>query len=115
MPVVSPRYGRCQHCKLFFRPRCVLSDGQLTYCHDKARHCKRHIDGSFILLPEGTHAEPELEHGLAKRLLDSANASDERNAKVFVCRQCAPTNPNAQAGSNRLLSFNGLRSHLKEK
>ncbi|KAH9941639.1 uncharacterized protein BXZ73DRAFT_41589 [Epithele typhae] len=75
------------------------------------RHCKRHVDGSFILLAFGATANPPLEHGLSQRLIKDSAAKAECDEKVFICRHCERLNAN----ETRLFSFNGMRSHLKEK
>ena len=70
-----------------------------------------------MLLPEGVNAEPGIEHGLADRLIQGSAAAAERDEKVYVCRHCAPPKDvgGGEAATTRLMSFNGLRSHVKEK
>ncbi|KAI0642671.1 hypothetical protein C8Q79DRAFT_983413 [Trametes meyenii] len=99
------------------------------------RHCKRHEESAFTLLPEtaGPDAAP-LEHGLTAKLLSGgAKFAAQRDMKAFSCRHCAhgtlPPNtadPDTTADGDQestglisqrpnLMNFNGLRSHLKAK
>ena len=70
-------------------------------------------------MPDGASAEPGIEHGLADRLLKGSSAAGaERDEMAFACRHCAPPKDSAGgdgAAAVRLMSFNGLRSHVKEK
>ncbi|RDX44438.1 hypothetical protein OH76DRAFT_1421421 [Lentinus brumalis] len=79
------------------------------------RHCKRHVDCSFTLA--NGPVEPPIEHGLAKKLLKvSRDTTPERDQKVFVCRHCTkPHSSTSEPHPPRLMTFNGLISHMKEK
>ena len=46
--------------------------------------------------------------------MKDSKAAAERDAKIFVCRHCAVPHLSGTSPT-RLLSFNGMRSHLKEK
>ncbi|KAI8976707.1 hypothetical protein BD414DRAFT_555115 [Trametes punicea] len=113
---------RCSACSLSMAVRSV------------AYHCKRHEEISFTLLPATEVSElSAIEHGLALRLLEKSNeAASERGRKMYGCRHCArrsmPATADAasdassgQEGMDRAqlkpkwMSFDGLRSHLKEK
>ncbi|KAI0738968.1 hypothetical protein C8Q80DRAFT_1261904 [Daedaleopsis nitida] len=74
------------------------------------RHCKRHEDCTFKIVD--TPADPPLERGLANKCM----TGDEVNSgKVYGCRHCVLAANPADPPPLRLLTFNGLRSHLKEK
>ncbi|KAI0676457.1 hypothetical protein C8Q78DRAFT_997613 [Trametes maxima] len=99
------------------------------------RHCKRHEESVFTLLPEvAAPGSAPLEHGLTTKLIQGgAKFAAQQDMKVFSCRHCVHDTvpPNAaepdttangdQEGTGlvpqrpKLMSFNGLRSHLKEK
>ncbi|PIL23445.1 hypothetical protein GSI_14756 [Ganoderma sinense ZZ0214-1] len=82
-----------------------------------ARHCKRHDDCSFTLLPADAPGLRPVEHGLTKKLMaSSSEAARLRDLKAFGCRHCERSAAEAVAGhQNKMFSFNGLRSHVKEK
>ncbi|KAI0822999.1 hypothetical protein BC628DRAFT_1456205 [Trametes gibbosa] len=85
-----------------------------------ARHRKRHEACAFTLLPEwGESDERILEHGLTAKLMKMATASQTpRDRKIYACRHCKsiPTDHQMQHERRlKLMSFDGLRSHLKEK
>ncbi|KAH9899324.1 hypothetical protein C8Q73DRAFT_787215 [Cubamyces lactineus] len=113
---------QCTACKLTMDVRGV------------GRHCKRHDESSFVLLtPEDVMNIDPPAHGLSTELLKtSAEAASQRDEKAFGCRLCmvqfffGTTDGGATAGSEegkskrtpykpKWMSFNGLRSHLKEK
>ncbi|KAI0356088.1 hypothetical protein OH77DRAFT_1402228 [Trametes cingulata] len=110
---------RCASCSLNMDVRSV------------ARHCKRHEDTTFTLLPESAvpAAHPS-EPGLAATLLSkSPKSSAERDKRIYHCRHCnlepSPRGTSTAAATGqptssvqaeaKSMSFNGLRSHLKEK
>ncbi|KAI0716520.1 hypothetical protein C8Q76DRAFT_724657 [Earliella scabrosa] len=74
------------------------------------RHCKRHTECTFALVD--APAKPPIQHGLTEQLMSSSAA----NEKVYGCRHCAHASSASQDQQpKRLLTFNGLRSHVKEK
>ncbi|KAI0760220.1 hypothetical protein C8Q74DRAFT_1451228 [Fomes fomentarius] len=75
------------------------------------RHCKRHQDCTFAVVDAPT--EPRIEHGLVKRLLSSSDAALD---KAYGCRHCVhECSVSKDQPPLRLLTFHGLRSHVKEK
>ncbi|KAH9855350.1 hypothetical protein C2E23DRAFT_725022 [Lenzites betulinus] len=77
-----------------------------------ARHCKRHEACNYKLLPESD--EHILEHGLAAKIMEESDTvlNPQRYKKTFACRHCKPI---PAGGQPKLMIFDGLRSHLKEK
>ncbi|KAM5534010.1 hypothetical protein V8D89_012330 [Ganoderma adspersum] len=82
-----------------------------------ARHCKRHVDCSFTLLPADSSGLRSIEHGLAKKLLaSSAEAAKLRDLRAYGCRHCERSAAEAVTGhQHKMFTFNGVRSHVKEK
>ncbi|EIW55199.1 uncharacterized protein TRAVEDRAFT_74096 [Trametes versicolor FP-101664 SS1] len=87
------------------------------------RHCKRHEECAFTLLPEtSVSGERLLQHGLtAKLMAHTTEAASQRDEKAYGCRHCRPALTSDQEPATqiqfipKLMIFNGLRSHLKEK
>ncbi|KAI0327210.1 hypothetical protein GY45DRAFT_1428245 [Cubamyces sp. BRFM 1775] len=112
---------QCTTCKLTMDVRSV------------GHHCKRHDEGSFVLLPAEDIADIEPPaYGLSAKLLEtSAEAASQRDEKAYGCRLCMAqfvfVASGGSAGTDgdqnskraqyrpKWMSFNGLRSHLKEK
>ncbi|TBU43901.1 hypothetical protein BD309DRAFT_959585 [Dichomitus squalens] len=98
---------QCQSCSCVMDVRSV------------ARHCKRHVDCSFALLPVDTPPAQPIEHGLTRKLMRPiSEAAQARDLKLYGCRHCARAASEAVTDNKqlrKLFSFNGLRSHLKEK
>ncbi|OSD01490.1 hypothetical protein PYCCODRAFT_1503536 [Trametes coccinea BRFM310] len=111
---------QCTQCSLTMDARSVL------------RHCKRHEECAFVLLAsEAAAGVPPIQHGLAASLLYKSSAL-KQDEKVYGCRHCSvrPVRAAANGGSAtagdeeqsilvqlrpKWMTFNGLRSHLKEK
>ncbi|CDO70471.1 hypothetical protein BN946_scf184569.g14 [Trametes cinnabarina] len=98
------------------------------------RHRRRHQECSFALLSaEEAPALPPIEHGSTSVLLQkSPQGTAKRDEKVYGCRHCSVRPARTAAGGSsstagdqeqakivqvrpKWMSFNGLRSHLKEK
>ncbi|KAI1787577.1 hypothetical protein LXA43DRAFT_896027 [Ganoderma leucocontextum] len=96
---------QCQSC------HCVMD------VRSVARHCKRHVDCSFTLLPADTPGLRPIEHGLTKKLMtSSAEVARLCDLKTYGCRHCERSAKGAITGhQHKMFSFNGLRSHVKEK
>lgn len=75
------------------------------------------------MLPEiSVSGERLLQHGLtAKLMAHTTEAASQRDEKAYGCRHCRPALANDQEPATqtpfipKLMIFNGLRSHLKEK
>ncbi|KAI0654549.1 hypothetical protein C8Q70DRAFT_925466 [Cubamyces menziesii] len=113
---------QCTTCKLTMDVRGV------------ACHCKRHDESSFVLLAaEDIASIDPPAYGLSAKLLErSADAAAQRDEKAYGCRLCmtqfafGTTDSSVSAGGDQTshppaqyrpkwMSFNGLRSHLKER
>ncbi|RPD61257.1 hypothetical protein L227DRAFT_500235 [Lentinus tigrinus ALCF2SS1-6] len=93
---------QCQSCSCIMNVRSV------------GRHCKRHVDCSFTLA--NASVDPPIEYGMTERLIKvTPKTTPERNMKVFVCRHCAKPHSSTAPHTPRLMTFNGLISHTKEK
>ncbi|KAI0631100.1 hypothetical protein C8Q77DRAFT_1159804 [Trametes polyzona] len=101
------------------RVRCAVCSMTMDV-RSVARHCKRHEECTFALLSEADiSTRRPLEHGLAARLLGRIASTSHINDTIYACRHCDVVN-GEDAGTQtqrrpKTLSFNGLRSHLKDK
>ncbi|PCH35278.1 hypothetical protein WOLCODRAFT_107231 [Wolfiporia cocos MD-104 SS10] len=101
-------------------------------------HCKRHIDTDFAVLSPADAAQALSDHPIETGLVDSLMRSSEdarkqRSLKIYYCRHCnysstkigteqsatttalQVTQAVRQTVLPKATSFDGLRSHLKEK
>ncbi|KAK0203836.1 hypothetical protein DFS33DRAFT_1274973 [Desarmillaria ectypa] len=87
-----------------------------------AGHSHRHEDMQMSLLPAPVLEKHPLTKGLALRLMGPEDrAKVLRENKIYGCRHClqvrttSTEKPMEESGHECILTFNGLRSHLKTK